>query len=64
MVKEGVLKDVGEEYAKHNATECNVFRDSETCLVALKSLITSNDPKFCFLWQSSACIKKTLRRIS
>ena len=63
MVKEGVLKDVGEEYAKHNATECNVFRGSETCLVApdysdyIKSSDSKNRPVDCafkaFLTKSS-----------
>lgn len=58
-----VLKDVGEEYVKHNATECNVFRGSETCLVApdysdyIKSCDSKNRPVDCafkaFLTKSS-----------
>ena len=42
-----MLKDVGEEYAKHNATECNVFRGSKTCLVApdYSNYIKSSDSK-------------------
>lgn len=48
-----VLKEVGEEYAKQNATECNVFRGSETCLAApdysdyIKSCNSKNKPVDC-----------------
>lgn len=48
-----VLKEVGEEYAKHNATECNVFRGSETCFAPpdysdyIKSCDSRNKPVDC-----------------
>lgn len=48
-----VLKEVGEIYVKHNATECNVFRGSETCLAApdysnyIKTCNSKNKPVDC-----------------